>query len=167
MKTVTVLVGNIASGKSSYLEDNADSAIISRDCIRKQFANTIDEDYIYDEYLERIIHSMIEELMHGLCYIGTVDIIIDETNMTKEGRRMFIEIAKSYRYKTKAIVFPDLGEDIHIKRRLKDNHGDISEETWREVYREKKERYEVPYLEEGFDDIIFIGSGLVVGQIKI
>ena len=36
------------------------------------------------------------------------------------------------------------------------HHSGVSEETWRRVYREKRQRYEKPTLDEGFDDIIYV-----------
>ena len=168
-RNLYILIGNIAAGKSTWLKSREidrstgykSKVIISRDNIRKQFAKSIGREYIYEEYLEKIIHSIIEEYTYGYCHIGTPNIFIDETNMTTSGRQMFIDIASDYGYKITVVVFPDLGEDEHVRRRLLCNHGcelndGLTEDLWRRVYREKKDKYEEPTLEEGFDEIIYV-----------
>lgn len=168
-KNMYILIGNIASGKSTWLKSRGldrsieykGKVILSRDNIRKQFAKSVGKEYLYEKHLEPIIHSIVEEYTYGYCYIGTQNIFIDETNMTISGRQMFIDIGSNYGYKIISVVFPDLGEDEHVRRRLEDNHGcelrdGLTEDVWRRVYREKKEKYEEPILEEGFDEIIYI-----------
>lgn len=158
IKTVTMLVGQIASGKSSLCDKDKDSTVISKDDLRYEFATLVNKAYLYDELLEQNIDTLFKNSFKIMLSLGIDNLIIDETNMTKEGRRYYINKAKEFGYKVKAIVFPDLGEDTHVKRRLNNNHGDTSEETWREVYREKKARYEEPTKEEGFDEVIFYNT---------
>jgi predicted kinase len=158
METVTILVGTIAAGKSTLCRDKRDIAQFSRDELRKIFAAEVGKEYIYDLFIEKRIDKMIKAAFESLLYLGVKDIIIDETNITIEDRKYFITKAKEFGYVVKAIVFPDLGEDIHVERRLSNNHGDVSEQKWREVYREKKERYEEPTKEEGFDEVEYYES---------
>jgi predicted kinase len=161
-KNIFIMVGNIASGKSTHLEEvkatDPNIVIISKDDIRKMFAKSINKDYIWNEDLEEIINIITIGTFGGYCHIGTQNIYIDETNMTKRDREVFINIARDCDYKITVVIFPDLGEDIHVERRLSNNHGDMSEETWRRVYREKKDKYEEPTYDEGFDYIIYIGD---------
>ena len=80
--------------------------------------------------------------------------------MTESGREFYKHTAKVHGYKVVAVVFKDYGEDEHIKRRMnavgEHHHSWVSEETWRRVYREKRQRYEEPTLDEGFDEIRFV-----------
>ncbi len=154
---LTILVGNISSGKSTWCNEQIDNGmLLSKDDARKAFAVSIGEKYIYDHVLEEFIHSITLDLLEGMCYIGTENIVLDETNMSKYTRLPFIQVAKKYGYDVEALIFPDKGEDIHVQRRLKDNHGDTSEEVWRDVYRRKQGSYEEPTKDEMIDNIIFI-----------
>ena len=156
-KTVYVLIGQIASGKSTWVDNqDIESVIISKDDLRETYANMIYEEYIYDDYLEPIIQNICELSLDVCIHLGVENIIIDETNMTRESRQWVFDTPDISDYRVVAVVLPDLGEDVHVQRRLKDNHGQVTETKWREVYRDKKSRYEEPITEEGFDEVIFI-----------
>lgn len=161
MKTVYVLVGNIASGKSTYIKTLVlDGAVLSKDDLRKHFGYFKGVGYLYDTNTEYFIDKIVEEYFRCYCSMRVENIFIDETNMTESGREFYKHTAKVYGYKVVAVVFKDYGEDEHVKRRRnavgEHHHGGVSEETWRRVYREKRQRYEEPTLDEGFDEIIYV-----------
>ena len=149
---VSILVGNIASGKSTWTDQYPNAFILSKDKLRYDYGGG---EYVFNPYLEEIIDSVIKLSYDAVLYQQNQHIIIDETNMTKNTRAFYITLAKKYGYVVEIVVFPDLGEDGHVKRRLRNNHGNINEETWRMVYKEKKARYEPPSFTEGFDKIIW------------
>lgn len=156
---ITILVGNIASGKSTYIRDNWEEGtfLISKDDHRKAISSYKNKDYIWDETLEEFIHDIILDCFEAALYLNIENIILDETNMAIETRAPYVMLAMKYGYELEAIVFPDYGEGVHVERRMSDNHGkECSEEMWREVYNRKKDRYEEPSIEEGFNNIIFI-----------
>lgn len=151
---VTILIGNIGSGKSTYIKKFPDAYIVSRDDIRYMLGNG---KYLYDEKFEDTIKYISYDVFDRYQDVGLNHIIIDETNMTEDSRYYYISknqmYLPEYRYEVEAIVFKDYGEDEHVRRRLQSNHGDTDEMTWREVYRGLKETYEPPTKEEGFDII--------------
>ena len=156
-KTVWVLVGQIASGKSTWVNNqDMEGVIISKDDLRKNYAYMIYQDYIYDDYLEPIIQNICELTLYACLHLEVENIIIDETNMTRKSRSWIFDVRDISDYRVVAVVFPDFGEDVHVQRRMKDNHGQVTETKWREVYRDKKKRYQEPIEQEGFDEIIYI-----------
>jgi predicted kinase len=150
-----VLVGNIASGKSTYVDKmqkkNPDVKIVSRDAWRHCLER---DSYVFDLNLEPKIAKCVEaELLFYSAY-GS-DIIIDETHMTRRARGWCLDLLPDH-YIIEAVVFPDRGEDSHVRARLSSNHGSTSEATWREVYRRNAQRYEEPTEAEGFDCICIL-----------
>jgi len=156
-----VLVGNIGSGKSTwikkYKETHEDVWVVSRDNIRYALG---DGEYIYDKDFESYIQYFCSDIFNTLVDKQVGSIIIDETNMTRKVRKRYLRLNNlyipEYRYHTQAIVFPDLGENEHVRRRLGDNHGDTEEGTWIGVYRGLRGAYEAPTGGEGFDEVSFI-----------
>ncbi len=158
MNKVTVLIGNIGSGKSTWINKNhKDTIIISKDLTRRSFAKCVGKGYIFDDELEKYIHEITINFFKGCLYLGSEHIIYDETNMTKVTRQPFIEVAKNLSYSVHAVVLPDLGEEEHVRRRLSNNYDNtITKEKWIEIYQWKKNRFEEPSKEEGFDSIIYL-----------
>jgi len=158
MKKITVLVGNIASGKSSYLVKYPLGVVISKDNLRKKFSGSIGKSYIYDPFVEASIADLCASQLDIYIYLGVEHIIIDETHMSLDSRKWIFNTLGIGDYEVEAIVFPDDGEDIHVQRRMKDNHGTkedgCTEEIWREVYRRKEDKFQYPTIDEGFDEII-------------
>ena len=158
MNKVTMLIGNIGSGKSTWLDKNTTgTVIISKDNIRKDFARCINKDYLFDDAIEPYVYNIVTNYFKGVLHLNYNHVVIDETNITCETRSPYIIVAKEFNYIVNAVVFPDLGEEEHIRRRMIRNHDDtISRDKWVEVYRWKKERYEEPTKTEGFDSIIYL-----------
>lgn len=151
---VTILIGNIGSGKSTYIKKFPGAYIVSRDNIRYMLGNG---KYLYDEKFEDLVKYISYDIFDKYQDTCLDHIIIDETNMDMDSRYYYISKNQTclprYRYEIEAVVFKDYGEDEHVRRRLQSNHGDTDEMTWRQVYRDLKESYEHPTEEEGFDII--------------
>jgi len=149
--TLVILVGNIGSGKSSRVKQlYSDCQVISRDEWRYHFGAG---NYLFDYKLESKIDKLVKEQFRIGLSLGN-NIVIDETNMDRNTRKYYVDLAKEYRYTIVAVVFPDLGEDEHVRRRMSKNHGDTPESTWREVYKRKQNKFQMPTQEEGFGTII-------------
>jgi len=146
---VTMLVGNIASGKSGLVKASTCSQVVSRDAWRYKLSEGA---YVFDPELELFIAKCCEAEILAYCKAG-LPFIIDETNMTKKLRKKYLDLIPE-EYEKLAIVFPDRGEESHVKARLSSNHGNVPESKWREVYNKMKSKYEEPTKEEGFDTII-------------
>jgi len=158
MKKVSMLIGNIGSGKSTWINKNTtNTVVISKDNIRKDFARCRNKSYLFDESIEIYVHNIVTNYFKGVLHLDYDHIIIDETNMTRETRNPYIVLAKDFDYTVNALVFPDLGEEEHIRRRMLSNHDEtIIRDAWVDIYRWKKERYEEPTKKEGFDSIIYL-----------
>jgi predicted kinase len=152
VKEILILVGNIASGKSTYCKELAKDGyvILSCDSLRYMIgANTYTFDISKEPILAQTILTMYK-LFQELGY----NIVIDETNMSQIRRAPFIA-NKLHGYKIKAIVFPPRTIDDSVKSRLLNNHGDTPACVWAEVWKRKKEQFQYPSYEEGFDDVIY------------
>ena len=79
MKTVYILVGNIASGKSTYIKTLVlDGAVLSKDDLRKHFGYFKGVGYLYDTNTEYYIDEIVKLYFLSYCSIGVENIFIDE-----------------------------------------------------------------------------------------
>lgn len=146
--TLVILVGNIGSGKSTLVKQiYSDCQIISRDEWRYKLGCG---NYLFDYGVEIKINCLVNLELQVAMQLGN-DIVIDEMNMAKKTRKHYINAAKEQNYRVMAVVFPDLGEEEHVRRRMESNHGYTTEQRWREVYRRNAQRFQMPTFEEGFD----------------
>lgn len=61
MKTVYILIGNIASGKSTYIKTlGLGCVVISKDDLRKHFGHFKGVEYMYDTNIEHYIDEIVE-----------------------------------------------------------------------------------------------------------
>ena len=152
MKNFYILVGNIGSGKSTYIKKNyKGGVIVSKDGLRYSIGGG---QYIFNRFYEPIIHATSCYMADKFCSIEIPEIILDETNVIKKGREQFIKIAKKYGYKVIAIKFPRLNKKEAVDRRMTNPHCQYDRKIWEEVWRKFNNRYTEPTLEEGFDEII-------------
>ena len=149
---LVLMVGNIGSGKSTMVKDmvkDGDYVCVSLDSIRYGLGCG---KYRFDRDLEPIVFKtgwfMLTEFMHW----GNA-IVVDETNMNRKYRKKFIKLAKDEGYSIKAIIMPKLTMEESVKRRMNDNHGDATQETWEMVWKKFNARYQAPSLAEGFDHV--------------
>ncbi len=149
---IQILVGNIASGKSTYCKKHFnDFIILSCDALRYMIGA---DHYIYNVCLEPILQKAILDMYVAFQICGK-NIIIDETNVSMLNRKLFIK-KKKLGYRIKAIVFPRLDMKKSVMRRLCNNHGNTKQAIWEDVWNRFDSRYEEPMLEEGFDEIIYL-----------
>lgn len=96
MGKVYILCGYSGSGKSTWakkmVEGNKSVNIVNGDSIRNMFKA---ETYLYGDFLfESVVNTVAIESVKQLI-AGGYDVIIDETNLTKENREQWIEVARS------------------------------------------------------------------------
>jgi len=156
MEEVYILIGNIASGKTSWLDKNLpESYSISKDNYRKEFGLLVYKNYLYDNKIEPEIDIIIKTVFKISLKLNLSPIVIDETNMKKVTREDYIKLGKEYGYKLIAVVFPSGDIEEHVERRYKENYDiSITKKTWRNVFKYKQDNYEAPTYSEGFDQII-------------
>lgn len=122
MKEIIIMIGNIASGKSTYSKKlvEKDYRVISRDAIRYMVGAG---KYTFDIDLEPTIKKGTQALLEEFLK-DDVNIVHDEVNINKKLREPTIKLAKKYNYKIIAIVIPKVEKELSVNRRLNQPHGD-------------------------------------------
>ena len=145
MGKLIILCGLSASGKSSYAKTLKDAVIVSSDDIREELSYRADQSQ--NGKVFRIFHSRIDSLLKE-----SKTVVADATNLTMKSRRPLIDIGK----RNKARI------ECHLL--LKQIDKCVADDSKREysvgykVISKQVRRFEVPFYEEGFDEIKLIGS---------
>lgn len=151
-KELIILVGNIGAGKTTLTLKYYKKGyiIVSLDMLRYSIGNG---NYIYNIKYEPIIYSTGYYMFKKFCKKG-INIVIDETNMTKCIREKYIKYAKNFGYKITAIILPKISQEESVKRRLNNPHGNFNKTTWKKVWSGFNRSYQEPTKKEGFDKVI-------------
>jgi predicted kinase len=153
MAKIYVLVGMIASGKSSYCKNAAKSGfIIMND---DSIVNLIhaDEYTLYDKKL-KVLYKSIENHIVALGVALNKSIVIDRgLNMSVKGRRRWIALADSFDVQCEAIRFENEGPAVHAERRTKGDNRGHSYDYWLKTAKAHNANYVPPTLDEGFNSI--------------
>ena len=167
-KSLLILVGPPAIGKSTWVKQNAPNAfIVSRDDI----VNKVAEKYglTYDDMFDPVNKDKNNEINHEFskripeAMQSDKDIVVDMTNMGVGSRKRMLGSFKNIldSYKKVAVVFNFEGSDV--QRAIKNIAAKRAEETKADggsktippfVFDKMFASYEEPTKEEGFDDII-------------
>ena len=161
-KICYILVGMPASGKSTWIHDNAYKNLPGDEPY--YVASTDDTietvsrlyDMTYNQGFKNLI-NFAESVMWNdlpLAVEEGIKIYIDRTNLTVKSRKKFIDFLKPHGYTFKAIVFPT-PDETEWHRRLDSRQGKTIPEY---VLESMRNSYEMPTLSEGFDEIINIGD---------
>lgn len=151
---VEILVGNIASGKSTYCQKRAkEGAIVVND---DAVVNGVHCGMyrLYSKELKPLYKSIENTIVTSAIFLGK-DVIVDRSlNLTPKSRRRFIGLAHAYDVDAIAVVFEFCDPIVHAQRRKKDNLRGYSFEDWHNVAKTFHEKY-IPVKEhEGFDKVI-------------
>jgi predicted kinase len=147
---IYVLVGMIASGKSTYCLNAAkQGAIIVND---DAIVNMIhaDEYTLYDKKL-KILYKTLENTIISLGIALGRKIIIDRgLNVSRKARQRWVALANSFDVECEAIVFPKDTVEVHAQRRFESSNRGHSYEYWLDVATEHNKQYEEPVRQEGY-----------------
>lgn len=151
-KVCIVLVGNVGSGKSTFVNSlvSMDYAVISRDNLRYALGGGT---YIFKPEYEYAVHKIHIFMLAQFLRLG-VNIVVDNTNVSVAMRKEYIVRAKTAGYKVMAIEFPRYTKEESVARRFGANHGTYSAESWSRIWESFDKRYNSPTTEEGFDIIL-------------
>ena len=151
MKRLIILVGNIASGKTTLVKDlvKLGYLVLSRDDIRYMLGGG---EYIWDTNLEKIIKDIQLSLLRKIVR-KKYDVVIDGTNMSMMSREDALAIANKAGYETIAYVMPKISKKKSVERRLANNHGNTTKKQWEDIWLKFDMWYEEPTHEEGFNKI--------------
>lgn len=150
---VELLIGPIASGKSTYSRKRAKEGfiIINDDAI----VNALHCNFynLYDKELKPLYKIVENTVLHTALSMGK-SVVIDRPNYSRGMRRRYIAISSSLDIPVVGVKFKDCGAEEHATRRMKSDSRGGTLEYWMHVYNEHKKLYEEPSLSEGFTDIV-------------
>lgn len=143
--TLWAMVGLSASGKSTiakHIADNSDCIIVSSDEIRGQICDDGVIDQSKNEEVFKIFHKRIKDNLR----VGN-DVIADATNINMKARRSLLENVKKIDCYKIAYIIPK-----SVEKCIEDN---IYKEypVPHHVIQKQMMNFQIPFLEEGFDEI--------------
>lgn len=156
MQKLIILVGNIGLGKSTFARKLADEGamVVNLDSIVTMLHGGNYKGY-REDWKEVYKGAQIDIMQQAV--ISSLDIIIDNTNMKRKGRvRLISKFCQCVGgFTEKKIICYDFGSGTEegLDRRMGTPYGH-EPEYWKDVYKLKKEQYERPSLEEGFDETV-------------
>lgn len=137
-----MMVGLPRSGKSTWIKENkTNEVVISADDIRYLVYN---QQFWGDG--EPLMWSIRGIMLRYLLQQG-VDVIIDETNTTKERRKPILKLAKQYGYHVIGNVVECAPETCIERAKMN------SQENLLSVIERMTNQFELPETEEGFNEL--------------
>jgi len=143
--TVHILCGLIGSGKSTWAKKsgNLDTVIISKDSIRTMLQGL----YVYDNKIEPLVKQIAFNSI-GAAIAHNFNIIIDETNLTRDKRKELIEfitdVSDQVEIKIDAVNIVYFTEaEKNVDNRMRSPRG-VKREDWNAIYEGMKLIFEEP-----------------------
>ena len=151
-KIITILVGNVGSGKSTWIRNNRKEyeIVVSRDYLRYMFGGG---DYVFLPETEPYVWDFEMFIVDRLMCDGFA-LIVDEIGMSKSLRSRYISLAKMCGYKVKVVEMPRFSMRECIDRRMTNPHNQPNRKIWEKVWVKFDSFYEEPTKDEGIDKII-------------
>jgi predicted kinase len=150
-----LLVGPIASGKSTYCRQAAkEGAIIVND---DSIVHAIHaHDYqLYEETLKPLYKSIENNIITMALTMGR-RVVIDRPNHSIAMRRRYIGLAHSFDTPVRLVMFERYSPEVHGERRFKSDSRGNSLECWIAIAKTHDSLYETPNQEvEHFDEQVF------------
>lgn len=157
--TIEVLVGMIASGKSTYARRRADEGalVVSHDDLTRM----LHAEYRYEHALRDLYRRMEEEVAR-LAILSGKDVVIDRTHLSRESRKRWVRFAnwphfaEWARPAIVAIVFPVEHPDVHARRRFEADPRGRPLGQWHEVAYHHHQQWTAEPIDdrERFDRVI-------------
>lgn len=152
--TVEILIGNIASGKSTYCQKRAKEGAIIMNDDAVVGGMHCDMYTLYSKELKPL-YKAVENAIVTSAILMKRDVIIDRgMNLTPKSRRRFVGLAHSFDVNAVAIVFEFCEPIIHAQRRESHDLRGYSFNYWLNVAKVKHEQFIPPQEYEGFDKVI-------------
>ena len=148
-----VLVGMIASGKSTYAKHAARRGVI---CLNDDAVVNLlhaDDYTLYDKGL-KLLYKTVENHIIGTALAMRRTVIVDRgLNVSVWGRRRWLALAKSFDVPCEALVFKNEGPHVHARRRADSDSRGHDLAYWLDVAQAHHDSYSTPTKAEGFDNI--------------
>jgi len=150
---VEVLVGMIASGKSTWAKQRAKEGwiVLNDDAI----VNAVHGgDYtLYSENLKPLYKSIEDHIFHTAVAMGKNVVIDRGLDIRKTSRQRWIALAKSLDIMIIAVVFEKKTPEEHAHRRYESDGRGYSYEYWLKVAKIHDKQWSMPSIFEGFDGV--------------
>jgi predicted kinase len=152
---IELLVGHISSGKSTYSKSRAHEGwiIINDDAI----VNSVHANQ-YTLYQERLkpLYKGIEVFLLNTAVAMGLNVVVDKgLNLSATSRQRWISLARSLDVPIHCVVFDAFEPEVHARRRVEDDARGWDYVYWLKVAKHHASVYDVPQLEEGFEEIRF------------
>ncbi len=150
---IVLLVGNIASGKSTEAKKLAAQGyvVVSSDAITMGLHAGDYSAYRtehQDMYQEIHLATARAALRRGL------SVVVDKLNATKESRQRWVDLARELDAEISAVILPQEAPEVHAQRRMESDPRGLAYEDWLRVAREVfAARYEQPEIIEGIMEV--------------
>jgi len=151
-KNLIILMGNIGSGKSTFSRkyQKKGYVITAKDQLRYAIGGG---RYVFNYDYEPVIHKVDLYLFKRFIDLN-VNVLVDETNVSKANRKRYITYAKKRGYKITVIELPRFSVSESVTRRMTNPHEQDDWNLWNQVWTSFDKRYEAPNKNEGIDKII-------------
>ena len=150
---VEILVGQIASGKSTYALSKARSGviIINDDAIVN--ALHCNEYHLYEKELKPL-YKAIENTVLQTAIALRRNVLIDRPNYSRAMRRRYISIAKSLDATVLIVCLPRITNEESAKRRVAADGRGYTYDYWLKAIEYHESLFEKPDDSEGADAVI-------------
>lgn len=140
-----LLVGNIASGKSTYCKKAAEEGfiIVSDDAIVT--AVHAGNYRLYNKSL-KTLYKAAENTILTMALALKQSVVIDRPNHTVAMRRRYIGLANSFDIPVRVILFEWIAPEIHAQRRFDSDSRGYTVDQWLSVANRNQDDYEEPDL---------------------
>ena len=147
-----ILIGMIASGKSSYASLAAKNGYL---CLNDDaIVNMLHCDYTQYSKQLKILYKSIENHVIVTSLAMGKNLIVDRgLNVSLQGRKRIISLANSFDVDCHAIVLKRESPEIHAERRFNSDSRGHTFDYWLNVAKTHDAIYVAPSLEEGFQRI--------------
>jgi predicted kinase len=151
---IEVLIGMIASGKSSWAKDRANEGciIINDDAI----VNAIHADIytLYSKSLKPLYKSIEDHIFHTAVAMGLSVVVDKGLSLSAASRQRWIALGRSLDVPVHAVLFEVFEPEVHAQRRFEADSRGHTLEYWTAVAQEHHDKYEMPTITEGFDTVV-------------
>lgn len=156
---IQVLVGMIASGKSTYAKNAARAGFL---CVNDDAVVNMlhaDDYTLYNKSLKPLYKTLENQAIGTILAMGRNVVVDRGLNVSIQGRQRWLALAKSYDVPCEAVVFSNDGPQVHAERRQASDSRGYPFEYWDRVAKIHNEMWQTPSLAEGFDKIHVISFG--------
>lgn len=153
MAKLQVLVGMVASGKSSYCRNAAREGVIcmNDDAIVNMLHS---DDYtLYSEQLKVLYKSIENHVVSTAIAMNRMVIVDRGLSMSVRGRSRWVALARSFDIPCEAIIFQNEGPLVHARRRADVDARGHDYDYWLKVANRHHSEWTEPTMAEGFDVI--------------